>query len=260
MPEDFISFCETLWQDWLAGRLETSPFVSQAFDLDAAPEPYLSFGSGQKPLVLLTTNPGATMPHQRRTAVQAGRGPLSPVIDYAAAAKALGAFYDQRLARRAAGRRIAAMRALSALIGAEGVVQVEACPFHSRSLPDKLGLLQEIDEDGLLARYVEQVRAFLTARPVVTISAAPSRISIGPDVALSPWVMWLSQMAGLNAKRADFLPLVTKEEKVTAAAFVSNHDGTPKALVLMMGGNHLPGELGRGVLAGALRHQFRQSG
>jgi hypothetical protein len=260
MPKDFVSFCESLWQDWLAGKIETSPFLRKWFDLDAAPEPYISFGSGQKPLVLLTTNPGGTMRHQQRAAVQAGRGPLNPAIDYAAAAKGLGAFYEHQLARRAAGRRIAAMRALSASVGADGVVQVEVCPFHSRSLPNKLGLLREIDKGGLLTRYVEQVRSFLITRPVVAISAVPSRASLGPEVPLSRWVLWLSEMTGLDPTRAKFVPLVTKEAKVTAGALVASQDGVPKALVQMMGGNQLPGKHGVGILAEALRRQFRHAG
>jgi hypothetical protein len=220
MSHDFISFCESLWQDWLAGKLETSSFVSRAFDMDAAPEPYIVFGSVPNALIVLTTNPGKAMPHQRRKAVQAGGGggPLSAVIDYATAAKTLGAFYERQLAGRPAGRRIAAMRALSALVGAEGVVQVEACPFHSWSLPDKMGLLQEIDDGGLLTRYVQQARAFLIPRPVVAISAAPFQMSLGPEVARSRWVVWLSELAGLNLKDADLIPLVTRGEKVTALA------------------------------------------
>jgi hypothetical protein len=255
-PMGYVSFCEFLWQDWLVGRLETSPFISRTFDLDAAPEPYLSFNSGPKTLALLTTNPGATMPHQLRAAVEAGQGPLKTAIDYAEAARALGAFYEHQLRRVPAGRRIAAMRALSASLGTEGFVQVEACPFHSASLPDKRGLLDEINGGGLLARYVAEVRAFLIDKPTVTISAAPSLDSMGSETPLSPWVKWLSEVEGLDLKRADFIPLVTKKEKVTAMVLVSSQSGVPKALVLMMGSNQLPAELGLGVLAEALRGRF----
>jgi len=260
MSEGFISFCESLWQDWLADRLETSPFVRRAFDLDAAPEPYLSFGCGENPLFLLTTNPGGTMPQQQRAAVQAGRGPLSPAINYAAAAKALGAWYEQQLARCAAGRRIAAMQKLSALVGAEGVVQVEVCPFHSCSLPNKAELLREISRGGLLTRYVQEVRAFLITRPVVAISAASTRTPMESEMPLSPWATWLLEVSGQDPKRAKPVLLVTKREKITARALVSSQDGAPKALVQMMGGNHLPGEHGLDLLADALRHQSCQAG
>jgi hypothetical protein len=259
MPRGFISLCECLWQDWLAGRLETSPFIRQTFDLDAAPEPYIFFADGQKPLVLLTTNPGGTMPHQRRAFVQGGDGPLSPAILYAAAAKALGAFYEQQLVYCPAGRRIAAMHNLSASVGTDGFVQVEVCPFHSPSLPNKVGLLRELTAGGLLTRYIEEVREFLVAKPVVAISAASALVSMGAEMQLSPWVTRLTEVAGLDPKHADFVPLVRKEGKVTAMVLVSAHNGAPKALVLMMGGNYLPGEYGLRVLADSLaRRVFHQ--
>ena len=33
MPEDYYGFCERLWQDWLLGPLDVSPFISTTFDL-----------------------------------------------------------------------------------------------------------------------------------------------------------------------------------------------------------------------------------
>ena len=259
MQESFTAFCESLWRDWLAGTLETSPFVKAAFDLDAAPEPYISFSAGTRPLVALTTNPGATMPHQRRAAVRIDGGPLSTSAKYATAAKALGDFYEQRLTGPAR-RRIARLRSLSALMGTDGVVQVEVCPFHSPSLPKKDGLLRAIREDGLLTRYVDHVQRFLRDQMVLVVSAAPSRVSLGPGMSLSAWVTWQAKLAGLDLERAEFVPLVRKGAKTTCGAFVSSDNGAPKGLVLMMGGNHLPGEERLGILAEALRRSTGHAG
>jgi hypothetical protein len=57
-------------------------------------------------------------------------GPVWSTIEYAAGAKALGALYEQQLARRPAGRSIAAMWALPALVCAEGVdnLKVKTAP------------------------------------------------------------------------------------------------------------------------------------
>lgn len=54
-----------------------------------------------------------------------------------------------------------------------------------------------------------------------------------------------------NPARAEVVPLVEKQEKVTCAALVTANP--PKAVVLMMGGNHLPGESGLRLLSAALR-------
>jgi hypothetical protein len=199
------------------------------------------------------------MLHQRRAFVQNGSGPLNPTMPYMAASKELGAFYERQLVHFPAGRRIAAMHKLCGMIGTDGFVQVEVCPFHSPSLPNKVGLLRELSAGGLLTRYIEEVRAFLAAKPVVTISAASALVSMGAEMQLSPWVMRLAEVAGLDPKGAEFAPLVRKEGKVTAVALVSTHNGAPKALVLMMGGNYLPGEYGLRVLADELaRGVFHQ--
>ena len=223
MAEAFIPFCETLWRDWLGGTLDVPPLVRTAFDLDAAPEPYIPFCAGAGPLVVLTTNPGATMDRQRRAAVQAGDGPLNATMDYATAARELGRFYEADLTGPAR-RRIAGLTELSSWVGYEGVLQVEACPFHSPFLRRKGALLQTIGEDGLLGRYTKHVRAFLQRRPVVALSAVSPRVSLRPETKLSPWPARLARIAGLVPERAEFVPLVAKGSKTTAAALVSFED------------------------------------
>jgi hypothetical protein len=203
-------------------------------------------------LVALTTNPGATMSHQRRAAVLDGTGPVDRSMTYQVAARELGAFYEANL-MGAALRRIAALKTLSALLGLDGVLQVEACPFHSPSLPKKTALLDAIAVDGMLIHYVDHLRTFLRSRPVVIVSAVSSRLSLsGGKATLTPWIAWKAHVAGLATDRAEFVPLVTKDAATTAAALVSFENRTPKALVLMMGGNHLPGEKGLWALANAM--------
>jgi hypothetical protein len=247
----FISFCESLWRAWLNATLDLPGLPGTLFDLDAAPEPYLSFGSGRKPLIALTTNPGATMAHQRLEAVRAGSGPLGAAMDYATAARALAAYYERELGG-AARNRIAAMRRLASLLDADGVLQVEVSPFHSRSLPKKSALLKTIVGGGWLADYAEHLRTFLRPRPVLLLSAVSTNVLLQPSLTLSPWLQWKASIAGLRLERADFVPLVTKGTKTTAAGLLSLEGNVPKALVLMMGGNHLPAEAGLRVLAAAI--------
>jgi hypothetical protein len=251
MSDDFGGFCERLWQDWLSASLDVSSFVRDTFDMDAAPEPYLSFKAGPQPLVALTTNPGATMQHQRRAAVKLGAGPLNDGISYATAAQRLGKFYEEQLGG-SARRRIAGLTALSDLLGCDGVLQVEACPFHSPSLPKKDDLLRALGTDELLSRYVEQVRAVIRDKPLVAVSAAPSKVSLCPDAVLPRWAEWMAELADVVPNRASFVPLVTKGSKTTCGAFVVRSGNVSKALVLMMGSNQLPGKTALGILADAL--------
>ena len=253
LQETFPEFCDALWQAWLNETIDASPFVRDHFDLDAAPEPFLLFGTGAAPLVALTTNPGeATMREQHRKAVRAGASPLRPTLDYTEAARALGDFYAEQLTGPAR-RRIDNLRCLAQWAGYDGVLQVEACPFHSRSLPKTAALRREIEADSLLGRYAEHVRAFLRPRPVVIVAAVSSRQPLRAGMELPWWAAFQANLAGMAPARARFWPLVEKELVTTAGAWVSSEAGAPKALVLMMGGNRLPGERGLRVLADALR-------
>jgi hypothetical protein len=169
-------------------------------------------------------------------------------MEYATAARALAAFYEVKLAG-SAQRRIRSLRALSAMLGNDGVLQVEACPFHSSSLPDKRKLLRLFGEDPVLRRYEERLREFLTNQPVVIVSAAPSGRSLNSTTPISEWAAWQAAVSNLDLTRADFVPLVKKGTKTTSGAFVSVRDGLAKTLVLTMGGNHLPGDAGLAALA-----------
>jgi hypothetical protein len=252
MPDDYIAFCEKkLWCAWKEHRLSVPP----PFDAEAAPEPYLFFGVDGKQLVALTTNPGATMRHQRRAAVQAGVGPLREKDKYAKAAPKLGDFYETKLSGQAR-HRITKLRRLSSCLGYKGVMQVELIPFHSATLSQKSKLLGEIDKKGtLLGRYVELLGKFLRDRPVISIQAVSTKALLRRKTELSPWLRHVAKIAGLDLTDVHFVSLVEKGRKTTAAAWVSKREPR-KALVLMMGANNLPGNKGLCKLAAALRESY----
>jgi len=255
MAEDFVQLCETLWQEWLAESLTVSPFVEATFDMNAAPEPYVSFNAGRRPLIALTTNPGQTMPHQLRSHVQQGNGLLNRRMDYAEAARVLGPFYKQELSpRNPAKHRITRLLHLSSLLGTDGVLQIDACPFHSSflTMPKKFALIREVEQDGLLARYVDAVQRYIASQSVVIVSAVATRESLASGMTVSPWLAWLSEIAGLDLKHASFVPLVSRETKTTCGAFAASARDVMKAHVLMMGSNNLPSAEGLKVLSGAL--------
>jgi hypothetical protein len=257
MDDDFIAFCEDLWEKWKSGEKPSS--VLHSFQ-DAAPEPYLVFDAGSKPLVVLTTNPGRAEEHQLRDVVRLGSGPLCSSMNYAAAAKALGAFYKAPQTRisATARRRIQAFLEISNWIGqrrgtrlANWLLQIEACPFHSQSL-SKRRVLRAICVGGLLADYADQVSAFLREKPVLILSAAPTNRSLNKHAPFSDWVLHLCKLAGFERRAARFTKLVHKGRKVTCGAWVMCSGSHRKTLVLMMGGNHLPGSDGLKKLEGAI--------
>ena len=245
MLTSFETFTEQLWRSWLDGELSLSAALTQRFDLEAAPEPYLRFEAGDRPLVALTTNPGGTLPFQRRAVVLSNTDVLRETMTYQEASSVLGQHYRQLLQRKAAGRRIENLLTLARDRSATGVVQVEVCPFHSRSLPKKDTLVSELVNDELTKQYLAHVREYLRDRPVVIVAAISSSKTLSADLTLSPWLAWKAEVAGMYIdKSTRFVPLVTKQDKVTCAALLSPRGAVPKSLVLMMGSNQLPGTEG----------------
>ena len=250
--DPYLRFCEQLWRTWLDRTIQLPRALHRTFNLEAAPEPYIPFRAGLRPLVALTTNPGWVMGHQERAAVEVGRGPLTTTMNYATAAKALGEFYLTDLPAPAA-RRVAALESLSAQLGFDGVLEVESCPFHSASLPNKSALLRVIEQGGLLGAYAELLRDFLRLRTVVVVSAVSTRHAMPDQLKLTAWARWQAQLAGLELNHAAFLALPNGEDKVTAGALISRSAKATKVMVLMMGGNHLPGAKGLRSLADRIR-------
>ena len=178
------------------------------------------------------------MGHQHRDALKTGY-PLSENDIYDEAARKLGCFYRKALKGRPAGDRIESMVELSRRLSFVGVLQVEALPFHSESLPHKHNesFLREVDEHDLLGNYVGLLKEFLhrVDGPVVTLQASncPGRRPT------SPWLTWIARLVGLNLDSAERVSLKGNPEP-TIAAWVS---GRPRALVLRQGGTGLPADL-----------------
>lgn len=256
----YVDLCETWWKRWLEGKCAPSSWVRDAFVLDAAPEPYLVFGEDVDPLCVLTTNPGGAMPHQLRENIESGDSFLSKTMSYAEAARSLASFYVRTLTGTAS-RRIAAQTEIAAASGFSGVLQVECIPWHSSNLPEKTKILQSIEEDEDLRVYTRRLRAFIARRATIALAAVSPRFDFTTRPRrLSPWVSWLFEILGVDPDRADSIPLTAKGDRVTSAALVPNATGTPKAIVLMMGGNHFPSRENREPLVQALARWRDSSG
>lgn len=155
--DSFEDLCDQLWCDWLHEEISDSEFGGLNFDKDSAPEPWLELRSGANPLVVVTTNPGGSMDIQRHAVIKRGDSPIIlPKQTYASSTVGLGHYYEANLPKgSAAERRIKSMVQLATLAGYDGLYQVEACPFHSTSFPDKkkfVGLLEK-NAENIMSRY-----------------------------------------------------------------------------------------------------------
>lgn len=251
---DFFSHCEKIWKEWLSGNLERTEFLSATFCLCAAPEPYLKFGDCEtKPLIFLTTNPGAPILEvQERAAVLTGKGLLKSSMTYGAASVELGKYYAKKLPKGAAKYRICAMRDLAEVAGYSGVIQIEVCPLHSASLGAKDKLLGELRRVQWFKDYESSLKEYLRDKPVVVLSACGRNedlTSVELSSSSKEWRAWIAGLAGFDVRvgRLSGNPLTTKGDKWTSAVYISSRS-LRKAMVLMMGGNHLPNQTNRKCL------------
>ena len=243
MRERFLMYCEEVWSQWLAGELDFGSFVAAPFETTVAPEPYVRYKSGDDPLVVLLTNPGGPMKFQQLGYIKRDSArPVNSKMSWAEASVALGKHYRDELPGTA-GNRIDGMIKIAKGLGREGVLQVDACPVHSTRLPMKRkeDVVKAFGTNSLVGRHAQLVQEYLRPYPVVALTAAPTRTGLTAHDRLSEWVAWVAEIAGVDTENAEFVELVKKDNgKVTSAALVSEVNGVPKALVRMMGGNHLP--------------------
>lgn len=239
MNRDYAELCERMWQRWLAGEIEPSTEVQRHFDVDAVPEPYLIFGDTSDPLVVVTTNPGATMEHQRRDTILHGDSPVTPRMRYSDVAREMARWYQDHLSG-AAATRIRAQIDLATACGFTGVVQVECLPWHSDRLP-KPRALQVMHSDEESSAYVRALEAQIEGAPTIALSAVHSGTDfLAPSLHLSDWLSWQMSYLNIDVDEAVRIPLVTKGGRPTSMALCQKSSGSPRALVLMMGGNHFP--------------------
>ena len=240
MNSDFRDYCEKLWYQWIQGTIEYSTFVRSKFQVAYLPEPYLQFGECSNPLYVLTTNPGQGMSVQHQKHILEGKSIVSPNDRYSTIAKVMGNYYQQHL-KGVARNRIEAMIELSKKSGFDGVIQIEACPFHSKSLPKKETLLKNLSDDPVLNDYNRLLKHVLFDKTVIAVSAVGTKAPISTgSITNRRWLNWQADLIGLKICDAEMLPIIIKDEKTTSAFIYSRSKKSVSGFVLMMGGNHLP--------------------
>lgn len=210
------------------------------FQIDYLPEPYLKFGECSNPLYVFTTNPGLGMPEQHRKNILGGKSIASPNDPYSTISKVMGNYYLQHL-KGAARNRIEAMIKLSNHSGFDGVIQIEACPFHSKSLPKKDSLLEHLSNDPALNGYEQCLKSVFFEKTVIAVSAIGTQATISIDsIKNRRWLNWQAGLIRLKTCDSKILPIITKGEKDTSAFIYSRSEKSVSGFILMMGGNHLP--------------------
>lgn len=238
IAQPYLGFCESLWSDWLNDALDVpAPFLR-----DFAPEPYLQFDEGTKPLYVLFTNPGGGLPCQSRREIKRGGSCISPTMSYQEASLAFAASYRNGGIPHSAHTRIEAVDHLRDLCGADCIVQFESLPFHSPELQRKHLIPELVKSTDRLRAYVAHLANTLKGLSVVGLSAVGSSLSISAStVADSPWLSWqASALLGIDPRTLRPTTLAEKGDKVTSAFLYQRVGDCTRGIVLTMGGNNFP--------------------
>jgi hypothetical protein len=248
----YESFCEELWQGFLANETTYSPYVTNKFLTDYIPEPFVKYECGKEPLFVLLTNPGGGMVHQRRRSILSGQSCVNRRHSYAEAAIELGNKYLRQLRGKPAGARIKKMMTLAEKLGKSGVVQLECIPLHSKRLSGSARLVEGIERDAVLSKYTELLTSYLRDQSVIAVCATGGRDITPLAIKNSPWLTWVAGIAGLATQRIKFHTTVEKGGASTGALFSQSVRGKVKAIHAIIGSNSLPKESNSGAIYRAL--------
>lgn len=245
---NYIAACEDLYQAWREGGAARDPFLATHFTLEHCPEPYLSFGPQDRPLVFLSTNPGGGLPQQLRPE-QSAQSLLRGCDSYGGAAARLGQFYRAPETRLGSAKRnIAAMCSIAQALGYSGVQQVEAIPWHSPSLPNKREVVQSLRARAPShVRYDRALRAYLRELPMVLSWSAGTPARRGGD-----GVAFKADLLGLDLEHCQTLWL--SEGRQSQALLWRRSEGSVRGIFVTQGNAILPSlSSDGGRRAGSLR-------
>lgn len=251
MDKNYVEFCESLWSKWCAGKLNLPPDVTTRLQPQFAPEPYVQFETGKKPLCVLLTNPGKGMPHQLLTSVKNGKSCITTKMTYHQASLALGIFYLKTLRRgKAALTRLEGMIRFKQHVRADCLIGFESIPFHSAKLPNKTRILSLVAACELLRQYQDVLSAALQQHSVIAVSAVDSGKSISKSsVESSPWLKWQASLLGITPRRLKLVKLVEKKDKVTQAFLYQRIGDATRGFILTAGNARWPSEPNESVVA-----------
>jgi uncharacterized protein (DUF4415 family) len=226
----FFERCETVIRNWWDGNLAPSSVLQ----MDHIPEPYLLFGSTERPLVFLTLNPGGGFEAQTRDAITRLDSPVVRELPYRDNARRLARYYRYpNVINDNARRRIEAMLSFAARLGFSGVLQLEAIPFHSGALAGPQ--LPKLTERRDVAEYQTNLRSFLREPPcAIAISAAKA------PFARSTKVRYFADLFGLDVGSFSSIELKSGASGPTVGALHAKIGEKARVVTCRDGHNGLP--------------------
>jgi hypothetical protein len=182
--KNYVEFCDTLLANWKENKITLED--NYGFDLNAMPEPYLTFGNGDSKVCFLTNNPGKVADFQKRNSNFSTDGESYTNL-------------SKRLAKRYANQvRIKKMHEASNKLfpSSNGFTQFEISPFHSANFPNKNKFAKDIlnAENNLHTEYIDKLTSFLNNKNCISIQAGKPLLERQDQ----PWLILVSKILGVK--------------------------------------------------------------
>ena len=189
--KNYVEFCDTLLANWKENKITLED--NYGFDLNAMPEPYLTFGNGDSKVCFLTNNPGKVADFQKRNSNFSTDGE-----SYTNLSKRLAKRYENELQGGTAGRRIKHMYKTSNMLFSNnnGFTQFEISPFHSAKFPTKNKFAKDIlnAENNLHTEYIDKLTSILSKKNCISIQAGKPLLERQDQ----PWLILVSKILGVK--------------------------------------------------------------
>ena len=215
----------------------------EPFTLQHAPEPYLKFHSGNRPLYFLTTNPGCGHGYQTLEAASQPGSPFN-ASEYAQVACSVAELYRERLQGEAAGGRIKKVISLAKELNMDGVFQAESFPFHSSSLPNKKRFTNSV----VFREYHEALASFLSGKTCLFLTAVRTDRPVALDPS-HPWIAFALRMLKCEESEFEEHAVHSPGGESVAKLLVARRADDRTIILLVQGSNNFPSPQGMAEIA-----------
>lgn len=229
---NYVEFCDNLFIKWNQNKLDFENNFN--FELNAIPEPYLTFGETSEDLFFLTTNPGGVMDFQVKP---------SEFINSDEKFKDLSvrlAKHYEVILKRTPKKRIEDMYSITKMLFPKsyGFTQFEISPFHSTNFPNKerfadyvLNNISNIHRD-----YIDALTARLKNKNCICIQSGL------PDLSRlnKKWLELISRILSVDKNEWKSISFKIKNGKATTGAFYTKKQEIFKVILFRAGSNAVP--------------------
>lgn len=198
---NYKELCENTFFQWKNKDQSTWGKLPSFLELDACPEPYLSFGDYKSSnMAFLTTNPGGVM----ENGIQGYESLILKGINtYQELSAKFVEYYSSAEFGRIAGSassRVRGMFQVAKHLGFIGFTQYEICPFHSVDFKNKEDYVSKIGFNGFLSQYTQLLKEELKGKRVVAIQGVGSPKNINEYTQTSVWLKFIYSLIDLEVE------------------------------------------------------------